>query len=140
MDVKQTIIIRTKYPDGKGGKIGIRRGKEIAQTAHASGAFMAKLLTNCLWEKTVPEVSEEVKQWLMGTFTKVVLQTEDEQTLKDIDKAAREAGIISNLITDNGYTEFHGIPTITALAIGPAEANKIDEITGPQGKFPLKLY
>lgn len=35
-----------------------------------------------------------------------------------------------HLITDSGKTEFHGEPTDTCLAIGPGEADKIDEITG----------
>jgi PTH2 family peptidyl-tRNA hydrolase len=33
-------------------------------------------------------------------------------------------------MTDNGKTEFHEEPTRTCLAIGPNEAEKIDEITG----------
>ncbi|MCA9071910.1 MAG: hypothetical protein KDA84_23440, partial [Planctomycetaceae bacterium] len=32
--------------------------------------------------------------------------------------------------THSCKTEFHGVPTPTCLAIGPAGADKIDEITG----------
>lgn len=38
-------------------------------------------------------------------------------------------------ITDVGRTEFNGVPTITALAIGPNKSEDIDKITGH-----LKLY
>lgn len=34
------------------------------------------------------------------------------------------------LVKQYGFTEFHSVPTYTALAIGPAESEKIDEITG----------
>ena len=34
------------------------------------------------------------------------------------------------LITDAGHTEFHGVPTRTCLAIGPAWSDEIDAITG----------
>jgi PTH2 family peptidyl-tRNA hydrolase len=34
------------------------------------------------------------------------------------------------MIQDSGRTEFHGQPTLTACAIGPDLAERIDEITG----------
>ena len=48
---------------------------------------------------------------------------------------AKEAGLEYHLITDSGRTEFDGVPTLTALAIGPDKIEKIDKITGE-----LKLY
>lgn len=38
-----------------------------------------------------------------------------------------------------GKTEFKGVPTYTAVAIGPAYSKDIDLITGPQGLVPVKL-
>jgi len=35
-----------------------------------------------------------------------------------------------HVITDNGKTEFGGIPTKTCLALGPDLSEKIDEVTG----------
>ena len=35
-----------------------------------------------------------------------------------------------NVVTDNGATEFHGVPTVTCCAIGPDYSDKIDSITG----------
>ena len=55
--------------------------------------------------------------------------------LKEIEAQAKEANLEVHLIVDSGRTEFNGVPTPTCLAIGPDEADKIDEITGG-----LKLY
>jgi PTH2 family peptidyl-tRNA hydrolase len=34
------------------------------------------------------------------------------------------------LITDAGATEFHGVPTHTCCAVGPAWTDEVDAITG----------
>lgn len=47
----------------------------------------------------------------------------------EIFHAAEVAGLVVNLITDNGTTEFGGIPTKTCLAIGPDYKERIDPIT-----------
>ncbi len=56
------------------------------------------------------------------------MDSEDE--LMAIHDKAVAARLEVHLITDSGKTEFHGVPTRTCLAIGPDEAEKIDEITG----------
>jgi len=47
-----------------------------------------------------------------------------------IHSAAEIAGLPCSLIQDAGFTEFNGVPTYTAVAIGPAQATEIDKITG----------
>jgi len=131
---KQVIVIRRD--------LKMRRGKEIAQGSHASMAFMSHLLRamqEAMMNGHILEIPQAVKDWISGSFAKVVLQVDDEQGLLDIYKAAQEAGLTSHLITDSGFTEFH-VPTNTAVAIGPDYSDKIDALTGPQGRFPLKLY
>jgi PTH2 family peptidyl-tRNA hydrolase len=49
--------------------------------------------------------------------------------LLKLHQRALEAGLITALIQDAGLTEFGGVPTCTALAIGPDEDAKIDELT-----------
>lgn len=139
MNVKQVIVMRTQYPDGKGGTTGIRKGKLIAQGSHASMAFMSHYLRQMLQGQS-PEIPQAVQDWINGSFAKVVLQADDEQTLLNIQKVCEEVGVMCHLITDSGFTEFHGVPTNTAIAIGPDYSDKIDALTGPQGRFPLKLY
>jgi peptidyl-tRNA hydrolase, PTH2 family len=53
-----------------------------------------------------------------------------EDEIRERHQRALDAGLRSHLITDSGRTEFGGMPTITALAIGPDQADAIDLITG----------
>lgn len=71
-----------------------------------------------------------VKPWIDGIFTKIVVGCDSEQELSDLDAKARALHLPTALISDVGKTEFHGVTTLTALAIGPAEAEQIDKITG----------
>ena len=44
-------------------------------------------------------------------------------------RTAKLAGLPCSLIRDAGLTEFAGVPTLTAVAVGPAELSKVDAIT-----------
>jgi PTH2 family peptidyl-tRNA hydrolase len=68
--------------------------------------------------------------WLEGAFTKVVLKSESEQELRDLYQKAKDLKIPCSLIEDNGLTQFHGVKTLTAIAIGPDDKSIINEITG----------
>jgi hypothetical protein len=69
-----------------------------------------------------------------GDTGKVVVSVESEEALLDLERQAKEKNLPCALITVNGWTEFKGVPTITALAIGPADGEVIDTVTG---KLPL---
>jgi PTH2 family peptidyl-tRNA hydrolase len=132
MSVKQVIVIRKD--------LKMRRGKEIAQGSHASNAWLVSRME--FKEKTQgsfvyyePSFSKEEFAWLEGSFTKVCLQVNSEEELLSVYDKAKNAGLTVHLITDAGATEFNGVPTKTCLAIGPHDAEKIDQITGD-----LKLY
>ncbi|MEK6907151.1 MAG: aminoacyl-tRNA hydrolase, partial [Nanoarchaeota archaeon] len=60
---------------------------------------------------------------------KVILKVKDEKELLNFKKLADKYKLVNALIKDAGRTE---IPsgTITCLAIGPDEDEKIDKITG----------
>ena len=119
--IKQVIIIRRD--------LKMRRGKEISQGSHASMMWLCDRIKSNL------QFSEEESEWLNGIFTKITLQIDSESELLNIYNKAKEKSLTAYLVTDSGKTEFGGIPTITALAIGPHEATRIDEITSE-----LKLY
>ena len=119
------IVIRYKYPDGKGGTMGMRTGKLIAQACHASMSFM----TRRLQEMIIPVWTEAELNWIEGSFAKVCCRVDSEEELLEIYEKAKAAGLEAHLITDNGMTEFKE-PTRTCIAIGPDLAEKIDEITG----------
>lgn len=134
--IKQVIVIRTKYPDGKGGFFKPRTGKLIAQGAHASmKVFFDRMEDSgddCLelgpgegWDWR-----DAVKPWIEGTFTKICVGVDSEEAFLALMDDAKVAGLPFAAIQDNGLTEFHGVPTWTALAIGPAQATDIDKITG----------
>lgn len=120
-EVKQVIIIRRD--------LRMRRGKEIAQGAHAAMAWLSKRLVHND-KSAIAVFSAAERQWLMGSFKKITLQVHSEKELTDIYDAAEKAGLEVQLITDAGFTEFHGNPTVTCLAIGPDYEDLIDPLTG----------
>jgi peptidyl-tRNA hydrolase, PTH2 family len=120
-DVKQVIVIRKD--------LKMRRGKEIAQGAHASMAFLAK---KALRKDNFTDVE---RAWLEGLFTKVCVRVDSDEALLAVAHAAEKEGIHVEVITDAGKTEFGGVPTRTCLALGPDLAAKIDSVTGS-----LELY
>lgn len=109
--LKQVILVRTG--------LGLRRGKEISQGAHASLAATLDYLDHP-W----------VTSWLANSFTKIVLKVPSEEDLFAASEAAEAAGIPFSLIRDNGLTETHGKPTYIAAAVGPGPREEIDKITG----------
>lgn len=113
----------------------MRRGKEIAQGAHASMSFLATREKEYLLNDFGKSLTEEQKEWLKGSFTKVCVQVNSEQELFEIHQKALDAGLESHLITDNGTTEFNGVATPTCCAIGPHDNVQLTLVTGH-----LKLY
>lgn len=109
--------------------LGMRKGKMIAQGAHAS---MACLLNWAAWpahDRVSIVLSEAAQDWLKGAFTKICVRVNSEEELLQIHKKADDAGLLCSLIQDSGRTEFKGVPTYTCCAIGPDYSEKIDEIT-----------
>lgn len=111
MALKQIIVMRTD--------LNMRKGKMIAQGAHASVAAVLHNLEHPL-----------VKEWLDNSFTKICVGSPSEDELMVIYANAKGNGLIAELITDNGATEFHGNKTITCCAIGPAQDVDLQSVTG----------
>lgn len=116
---KQVIVIRKD--------LKMRRGKEIAQGSHASMAFLTRQLDG---NNDKVKISDEAREWMENSFTKICLQIEGEKELMEIFQAAKEKKLEVHLVTDAGLTEFNGVPTNTCIAIGPNYSDKIDEVTG----------
>lgn len=129
-DVKQVILYRRD--------LQMRKGKIAAQVAHAS---LAALLRDAEgpWDALTLRLDRAMASWVRYRFAKVVLSVESEDDLVRAYTVARERGLPAALITDSGKTEFHGVPTRTTAAIGPASAADIDAITGPDGLVATKL-
>ena len=137
MNIKQVIVIRRD--------LGMRRGKEIAQGAHASIAFLTARLFQLGGPAPLHPGDDKLlacafftpveTEWLKGNFRKICCVVSSEDELRELAAKAVAAGLVCEVIEDTGLTEFGGVPTLTALAIGPDTDEKIDPVTGH-----LKLY
>jgi len=119
--IKQVIIMRTD--------LNMRKGKMIAQGAHASmKVFFDRV--EYLDDRPMMSVTGQMREWMEGIFTKICLQVSSEAELLEIKAKAESMSLPVALIEDCGLTEFKGVKTITCLAIGPDDSEKIDEVTG----------
>jgi peptidyl-tRNA hydrolase, PTH2 family len=128
MEAKQVIVIRRD--------LKMRRGKEIAQGAHASMAWLtARLSYHAPPNIYVAAFTTAERAWIDGLFTKVTVQVDSEDELHQVLARAAQAEVQAYEIVDAGKTEFNGVPTLTAVAVGPDWGPRVDEVTGT-----LKLY
>ena len=133
MNIKQVIVVRKD--------LKMRRGKEVAQGAHAATAWLLERL-HCQYDGP-PWKGEQCKAvfspiellWINGDKRKITLQVDSEAELIALYDAAKAAALEVYMITDLGLTEFRGVPTKTCLAIGPDLDDKIDLVTRH-----LKIY
>lgn len=129
--VKQVIVLRKD--------LQMRKGKMIAQGAHASMKVILDILSPGVLQGSKDEtyvvianqiMPEPVSMWLLGKFAKIAVSVDSESELMNCLSQAKNMNIPCALITDEGRTEFHGVLTNTAIAIGPWWADEIDQITG----------
>lgn len=118
--VKQIIVMRKD--------LKMRRGKEIAQGSHASLAAVYKI-------ESEDKQSLYYRNWKEKSFTKICLTVNSEEELLKVYNECKLNAIPTVLITDNGRTEFVGIPTNTCIGIGPFWNCEINKVTNH-----LKLY
>lgn len=109
--------------------LNMRKGKMIAQGAHASMAAVLDRAQRSGRELSISLDDPDIGPWLEGKFAKIAVGAESEAELVELYERALAAGLPCSLIRDSGLTEFAGVPTLTACAIGPAEISKIDPIT-----------
>jgi PTH2 family peptidyl-tRNA hydrolase len=134
-EAKQVIVMRKD--------LNMRKGKMVSQGAHASlGAVLAMMSREettresggIPWEMVEYKVralkNSPLEQWISGIFTKITVGVDSLEELEMIYNKAKEAGIPTVMITDAGFTEFKGVPTVTCIAVGPYWSEKIDSITG----------
>lgn len=130
-NTKQIIVIRKD--------LNMRKGKIAAQASHASMAFLTKDMNflsdvdyteNIMYgDITFGRHSPEIVHWLRNSFRKICVYVNSEEELLELHQKALDKGLISHIVEDNGLTEFNGVKTLTALAIGPAWDEKFIGIT-----------
>ena len=131
---KQMIVMRRD--------LHMRKGKIAAQAGHAcvEAVLMALAREDRLGDVCVAgdyaalrpsrKAETALSAWFEKGVAKICVYVDSEEELLDIDRKAKEAGILSALICDAGMTEFHGQPTYTCLALEPRFAEDVDPITG----------
>jgi peptidyl-tRNA hydrolase, PTH2 family len=108
--VKLALIVRTD--------LGMGRGKIAAQVAHAAVAAVL-----AAWG------SDDFAAWLQDGQPKVVLKVPSDERLYEVISGAHAAGLPVRLVQDAGRTQVtRGTPT--CCAVGPANASRIDAVTG----------
>lgn len=108
-EYKQVILVRKDLKLSK-GKLGV-------QSSHASV------------EATLKSDPNKVSNWQKQGMKKVILKVDDEDELLRYKKLADKSKLVNYLVRDAGKTEIKS-GTKTALAIGPDEVTKIDEVSG----------
>jgi PTH2 family peptidyl-tRNA hydrolase len=98
--------------------LGMGRGKIAAQVAHAAVAATLAGLGGA-----------DLARWLREGQPKVVLKVPGEAELRAVTDQARQAGLAVEVICDAGRTQVSA-GTLTCCAIGPADAARIDAVTG----------
>lgn len=111
--MKQVILIRKD--------LKLKQGKACSQVAHAAvGASLA----------AYTRFKGLFSEWEATGSKKVVLAVKNETELLHLHSLAIQQGLPCYLVKDAGLTTFHGQPTLTAVAIGPADNWQIDPIVG----------
>lgn len=124
--IKQVVVLRRDLKMGA--------GKASAQAAHASlGCLIGPELLQTGYAISFNQL---VKDWINSGQKKVCLRVNSEEELLKLEIEVREnTKIPYSIIQDSGKTKFHGVPTYTAIGIGPGYEDDIDKLTKH-----LKLY
>ena len=111
------------------------KGKMIAQGSHASLGVILGMMNREVKEDSSFEMSINIdensplKVQLDTIFTKICVYVNSEEELESLYQQALDKKLPACIITDRGLTHFKGVPTKTALAIGPCFSEDIDAIT-----------
>jgi peptidyl-tRNA hydrolase, PTH2 family len=121
MEHKQVLVLRKD--------LNMRKGKMVAQGAHACLHAILSLGRPGEAGLVIP-LDARLEAWLVEGTRKICVSVNSEAELLALHEAAERAGVIRALIQDAGLTEFGGVPTYTALAVGPDREDRVDAITG----------
>lgn len=119
--VKMVIVMRTD--------LNMRKGKQMAQSAHAAQAFLLQNNVSKKLNVLRCELSQKEQTWFASGHTKIVVGVDSLGALEDLVFKAKLNGIEQHVITDAGRTEFDGVPTVTCAAFGPEYEDVIDPLT-----------
>jgi PTH2 family peptidyl-tRNA hydrolase len=107
MSFKQAILVIEK--------LKLPKGKLAAQVAHAAV------------EAALRARKSDLDSWRREGMAKIVLKVSDETQLHQFIQQAKDAGLVTSMITDAGHTVVEP-GTVTCGAIGPAPAAAVDDL------------
>ncbi|KAJ2848632.1 hypothetical protein IWW36_003182 [Coemansia brasiliensis] len=116
-DIKLVLVIRTD--------LGMSKGKVAAQCSHA---------TLACYKEARKRAAELVRQWEVMGQTKVTLKCSSEEEMVQMERKARNCGLIAQSICDAGRTQI-AAGSRTVLGIGPGPASLVNKVSGH-----LQLY
>lgn len=135
-DVKLVMVFRTDLKDVNGKPVPV--GKLLAHAGHAGVTWLLNRVVNA----AIPNkfagtyhvdnvvLSEDEWAWATGAQTKIALKAEGGlPELRELESRARAAELEVHLIIDAARNVF-AEPTVTCLAIGPADVDAVNEVTG----------
>lgn len=137
LNIKQVLVVRKD--------LNMRKGKIAAQCSHASVGILMKHVGDEFREQEkffsgpssidtygfeLTGISPEMYWWMKNGTKKICVSVDSEAELNNIWNEAGDFNLPRYMVTDSGLTEFNGVKTKTVLAIGPAEGDIIDLITG----------
>ena len=141
---KQVIVVN------KG--LNMSAGKLAAMVAHGSISFLTEwfkrnVCTECsTWTEYVvypnAKIDKELfTQWICNSFTKIILEVDNTEKMKEIINIAHDNGMINrkdffNIVDES--TEFEDIPQWAVIAFAPMEAEKINKVTGNLNLYGYK--
>jgi peptidyl-tRNA hydrolase, PTH2 family len=107
--MKQAIVIRTDLKMGK--------GKIASQVAHASVEGVGR------------SSKARIDAWKSEGMKKVILKVSSEEEIFLLYERAKKEKLVSTIIRDAGRTQIES-GSVTALAVGPDEDEKVNKVTG----------
>ncbi len=111
-EYKMVLVIR--------GELRLTAGKAAVQAAHAAVALARTA------ESRAPSV---FRPWWEGGQRKIALVAPTLKDLEELERRARQRGLLTILIEDAGFTEV-APGTKTCLGVGPARSADLDPLTG----------
>ena len=101
--------------------LGMGKGKMMAECCHAAVGVVCDMLDTGR--------ADVVHHWNEHGAMKIALKVNSEEELINFEGCADAMGLANYLVIDAGHTQI-APDTRTVLAIGPAPAKELDQLTG----------
>lgn len=139
---KQVLIVRRD--------LNLPTGELVVQVTHAAARALMKAISkegrvdqlrtdseDWVYLEAPEGQDSPLTDWFQSDMAKIYASVDSEEALLELDRRAREAGVTTALIQEDGLTEFPGMPIYTALGFEPLEASRADAFVEGLPRFSL---